>query len=695
MADDVSSGYTLVVCEKPDAARRVADALSDGAPSSAMIEGVQTFRFRRGAEELVVCAAQGHVYAVSDPFAERSVYPVFDVEWYDYGLVEKEAMGAARRIASIKKLAGGATKFVNACDYDVEGETIGFNILRYACGGKESEARRAKFSTLTKDELLEAFRAAEVPPSHGMADAGRTRHLVDFVWGVNLSRALSQSAVGSGHRYRTVSVGRVQGPTLGFVVEREGEIRSFVPRPYWTVRGIFEKDGERLLAAYSKDRLGRKTDAEKVKAECSGREGTVSSVVKSVSEVMPPAPFNIGDLQKEAYRAFGYSPSRTMQIAERLYLDVLISYPRTSSQRLPPSIDCRKIMRGLASSKEYSMHAERLLAGSLRPAQGVKDDPAHPAIHPTGEKPRRPLGAQEARLYDLVVKRFLSTFAPPAKRENVSVDVSLNGHLFKLGGRRTVYQGWLEYYAPYSKSADVDIPRISEGDRLRVLAVDVEEKFESKPPRYNQSSLLEKMELEGIGTKATRADMIATLVDRGYMAGESLTASELGFSVVETMKLYAPEIISTGLTRSVEERLEKIEEGTESQKELVRETVRSISNQLIMLNQNEEQVGREIDFAVSASVADRYVIGACPVCKTGKLRIIRSKKTGKRFVGCTNYPSGCRASAPLPQRGTVKVTQKSCQHCSWPVVYVIAGRAPWRLCVNPNCPSKAGKKRGV
>jgi DNA topoisomerase-1 len=691
----MNGGYTLVICEKPDAAMKVADAMSDGKASSSTVEGVTVFRLERDDREYVVCAAQGHVYSVSDPLDERQVYPVFDVEWYDRGLVEKGASRTARRISVIRKLAREATGFVNACDYDVEGETIGFNILRYACGGKEAGAKRAVFSTLTKDELVHALDFADVQESHGLAVAGRARHFVDFIWGVNLSRALSQSVVTAGHRYRVVSVGRVQGPTLNFVVERERQIREHVPEPFWTVKGTFEKGRRRFVAPYSKEKLNKKSDAERVKGECSGKVGVVTKVVEQSFEMAPPPAFNIGDLQKEAYRLFGYSPSLTLRVAEGLYLSALISYPRTGSQKLPVSIDYRKVIRGLALTKGYSVHAGALLKRNLRPVQGSKDDPAHPAIHPTGERPRSPLGSRESRVYDLVVRRFLSAFAPAAKKESILVDISVNGHVFKLTGRRTIYLGWLEYYAPYGGSADAEIPSIDEGDKLAVLAVDVEEKFDRRPPRYNQSSLLEKMETEGIGTKATRADVISTLVERGYIGGESLVATDLGFSVVEAMKRYAPEIVTTGLTKSVEERLEAIEGGKGYEKGLVRDTVRLISSQLINLYQNESDLGREIASAATVAASARYEIGPCPVCKSGRLRVIRSRKTGKRFAGCTNYATGCKASAPLPQKGTLKPAAKPCGYCSWPVVYVITRRSPWRLCINPDCKSKGGKKGEV
>jgi DNA topoisomerase-1 len=684
----VDRGYTLVVCEKPDAARRVSDALSGGDSKSVLVDGTTVFRFTRKGEEFVVCSAQGHVYGVSDPSDERSVYPVFDVEWYSSDLVDEDSAGAARRISSVKKLATGASKFVNACDFDVEGETIGYNLLRYACGGKEGAALRARFSTLTEEDLVKAFDDLKSQVGQGLARAGRARHVIDFVWGVNLSRALSQSALGSGHRYRTVSVGRVQGPTLAFLVEREKEVRQFVPIPYWKVSGIFEKDGRKLTAGYARERVEVRALAEKLRKECVGKEAVVSEVRKNVVQASPPVPFNIGDLQKEAYRAFGFTPSRTLQIAERLYLGALISYPRTGSQRLPPSLNYRRIIQGIGAISEYSSYVAELLKPGLKPVQGAKDDPAHPAIHPTGEKPRRALDRSEWSVFDLVVRRFLAAFGPSARRELVDVTLAVGKNEFRLAGARTVFPGWMKYYGRFAGYRDVELPNISEGDKFRVDDVLVEEKFEQRPPRYNQGSLLEKMEKERIGTKATRADIIATLVGRGYVSGESMEVTDLGLTVDETLGRYAPSIISTELTRGIEEELEGVEKGGQGEAALLRDTVRSIAGQLAELNTNEEAVGEEIDSALMRTVAKSFALGKCPVCKTGELRVIRSKKTKKRFVGCSNYVSGCRASAPLPQSGTIKTTVRPCEHCSWPIVYVVGRGRPWRLCVNPACPGK-------
>jgi DNA topoisomerase-1 len=688
----VAPGYTLVVCEKPDAARRVAEALSGEVAQSSAVDGVTVFRFTSQGEDFVICSAQGHVYAISDPFEERAVYPVFDVEWYPSNLVEENA-GAARRIGAIRRLAEGATKFVNACDFDAEGETIGFNVLRYACGGKETEALRARFSTLTKEDVVDAFRRAKPQAEQGLAYAGRARHLTDFVWGVNLSRVLSQSALNSGHRYRTISIGRVQGPTLAFLVERETMIREFVPWPFWRVSGTFEKNGTLITAGYSKDRVRSKAAVERVRDDCRGKEGIVTGVVRSVVQMPPPPPFNTGDLQKEAYRAFGFSPSRTLEIAERLYLNALVSYPRTGSQRLPPSINYRTILQGLERFGRYSKVARDLLGGTLNPAQGAKADQAHPAVYPTGEVPRRHLNQPEAAVFDLIARRFLAAFGPPAKKEVVTVKLSVGEHEFVLSGGRILFGGWIGSLGRYASARDTSVPSLAEGDRFVVIRVEVEEKFELGPSRYNQSSLLEKMERENIGTKATRADIISTLVDRGYVEGGSMRVTDLGFAVIEMMEKYAPAIVTMKLTREIEKRLEEVEGEAGGDAELVRGTVRSIAEQLVGLGANEDVVGREIAAALATTVAASYVLGPCPVCKSGQLKIIRSRKTKKRFVGCSNYSSGCRASAPLPQKGTIRTMPKACPRCSWPVVHVMRGRTPWRLCVNPVCPEKGDEKK--
>jgi DNA topoisomerase-1 len=689
------SDYSLIVCEKPDAARKVADALAEGHPVSTMTNGVEVLTFQRENANYVVCSAIGHLYGLSDSFSQRETYPVFDLEWYPANLVDKRSRGVQKRIASIKRLAGGAKRFINACDYDAEGETIGDNILRYACGGKEGVALRAKFSTLTKDELVSSFREAKAGSGSGLARAGRTRHVLDFLWGINLSRALSTSVNSASSGYKTISMGRVQGPTLGFVVQREVEIRTFVPSPYWSITALFEKDGVRFEAPSSKGKFLKRSDALSTQAACEGQTGLVSELSRSVFKERAPPPFNTGDLQKEAYRAFGLSPTKTLQVAERLYLDALISYPRTSSQKLPPSIGYRQIVSKLGGISVYAESSTELLKGSLSPREGEKTDYAHPAIYPTGDLPRKVLGTYEAKIFDLVVRRFLACFGEDAVRERISLKVDVRGNDFGLSGRRTLRLGWMKHYRKYSGAEDRAVPKLVKGDVLTVVRVDCEEKLDLGPLRYNQSSLLERMEKESIGTKATRAETIATLIARDYVAGEPVAATDLGISLVETMKEYCPKIVSTELTRETERRLEEIEGGRSDGSEVIEQAITILLKQIETLKVNETGVGGEIREASVQSSRSLNVIGKCPVCKVGNLLMIRSRKSGKRFVGCSNYSKGCRASAPLPQRGFIKAMAKPCAKCGWPVVYVRRGRFPWRLCVNLACEGKAGTKNAV
>jgi DNA topoisomerase-1 len=685
-------GYTLVICEKPDAARRVADALSVGAPEIFKVGGVPAFRLEdaRG-RRYVICAAMGHLYGMSDTVKDRRVYPVLDLEWFPLGATsDKASKLVSSRIRAIRILSEGAGVFVNACDFDIEGETIGYNILRYASGRREVSALRAKFSALTKEEVVEAFRDDRLGPSGGLARAGRLRHAIDFIWGVNLSRALSES-LRTGYSFRTVSIGRVQGPTLNFIVEREVDARVFVPTPYWTARGSFKKDGVAFEGKYSSlPIVPTKHAAEEVKTACEGREGRVSLVTRKTFKQRPPPPLNLADLQKEAYRLFGYAPSRTLQVAERLYLGAVISYPRTGSQRLP-KIDYGRILSKIAAIPGYSDIVDEVVSrGSIHPTEGRGADQAHPAIYPTGESGWRPLAVEEGKIFDLIVRRFLSCFGEDAVREASFVEVLVGKHAFKMEEMRVLVPGWMKIVAEGRRADAVSTMTtvIREGDLVDVEAITVEEHPRARPERYNQATLLEKMEREEIGTKATRADTISTLLDRGYVAGETLVPTELGFALIEAMREHCPQIISTSLTREIESQLERIERSGESGQGFYERTLASLLTQIGEVRLHEAEIAGRMRSTVSGGTLGKTVLGRCPMCREGKLWVVRSRKSGKRFVGCTNYSKGCRASAPLPQRGTVKTASKPCGSCGWPVVYVRLGRRPWRLCVNDRCPRK-------
>lgn len=680
--------YTLVVCEKPDAARRIAQAL--GNAREAKTAGVTVFEVSSGDRKYVVCSALGHLYGLSDSTVNKSVYPVLDLQW---GPLGKNAR-AARIIRVISELAKNASAYVHACDFDQEGEVIGYSILEYACGGKYEKSLRAKFSTLTDDEIRESFLNL-MAPSARLAEAGRSRHLLDFLYGVNLSRALSGSFKKVRGRYRDLSIGRVQGPTLAFMVDRELEIRLHIADPYWTISGNFRKDGQEFAAQYVKPKIATLCEARKIVSGCSGAEASILDVAVSRVVLQPPAPFNLGDLQREAYRLFRASPGYTLAIAEKLYLQALISYPRTSSQKLPTSIGYAKIIAGLSKIASYGRMASILLSrGRLSPNEGAMSDPAHPAIYPTGVVPTRRLGGVEFKIYDLIVKRFLATFGDAASSQHTKVSIGVAGHEFRTEGITPIYEGWMIFYTPYARVEQRKLPELSKGDGVENSGISMEEKFAQPPRRYNQATLLAKMEQEKIGTKATRADIISTLFRRNYVAStrDGIGVTDLGFAVIETMEEFAPAIISTDLTRSMEEQLERIETGSSDSAAAIESAVDRLVESLSGFRENELEIGRGIGEADASDRVQAATLGRCPSCKTGQLRMIRSRLSKKRFVGCSNYAAGsCGATAPLPQKGAIRITGRSCNKCGWPIIGVIFGRRAkqWITCINMQCPSRS------
>ena len=688
--------YTLIITEKPDAARRIAKALDlKGKPEKVEENGVPYFLADRD-RKLVVVPALGHLYTLVHDRGGRNYYPVFNFKWAPRYKAERGAKETRAWIEIFSKLAADAEDFLAACDYDIEGSLIGYCLLKYACKNKEDIAKRMKFSTLTKSELEKAY---EAPLSHldfALIEAGKTRHEVDWLYGVNLSRALTLSAKRWSGKYATLSTGRVQGPTLRFLVKRERAIRCFVPKPYWSIDAEVEIKGSAYKVEYERKKIRRRIEADEVVEDCRGKIGKVERIDVRKYRQKPPIPFDLGKLQTEAYSLFGYTPRRTAGIAQRLYLEALISYPRTSSQKLPPAINYRAILKALTKKPAYKKLASKLLKKEeLKPREGKKEDPAHPAVYPTGNLPERELSDQEKKIWDLIVRRFMAVFGEPTVQQSMKATLAVNGHRFYLRGRHILKRGWMEFYKPYIRTEEVLLPPIKEGKTVKLKEVIRGDKFTNPPPRYNPSSLLRKMEEEGIGTKATRADIIQTLYNRKYVRDKRIAVTALGFDIVEILRKHSPRVISVKFTRELEEKMEQVQAGSEKRENVLVEAVERLKPMLEELKEREETLGEELSKAVKRARMEERIVGNCPTCGTGKLIILYSRKTGKRFIGCTNYFKGlCKTSFPLPQRGTVRSLRSECTACGWPLVEVrMKGRRPWRLCFNPDCPRKEERRK--
>ncbi len=687
--------YTLIVTEKPDAAKRIAFALDkQGKPEKCKKKGVPYFIAKRD-KKLVIVPSVGHLYTITQEGKKKSSYPVLNYKWVPRHRVERNKKSLSKWVEIFSTFSIDADEFMSACDYDLEGSLIGYCILKYACDKKETSAKRMKFSTLTKSELEEAYKSPQEQLDFSFIESGKTRHEIDWLYGINLSRALSLATQRETGNYLTLSTGRVQGPTLKTLTDREKIINSFVPIPYWKIKAEIETGNVVFEADFEKKLIETKIAAEKIQQDCQNKTGEVSTVDVRTIHQKPPVPFDVGALQREAYTKFGYSPQRTLVIAQRLYLDALISYPRTSSQKLPPAIDYKKILGFLKIHKGYKLLASKLLQKDvLKPREGSKQDPAHPAIYPTGKLPEKSLGTSERRIWDLVVRRFMAVFGEDAIKESMKVGLKVNNHGFTARARSLVKEGWINYYKPYVRMLEHQLPPIKKGNKIGVRRVIVENKFTCPPPRFNPCSLLKKMEQLQIGTKATRANVIQTLYNRKYVKDEKIAVTELGFNVAMVLDKYAPLVSSVELTRIIEEKMEQIQQGKINKETVIKEVTKQLTSQLTEFKINEQKIGEILSQASKKTQIHQRVVGKCPVCGTGDLIIVYSRKTKKRFIGCTNYFKGnCKTSFPLPQKGKIISTKSKCKACGYPQVLVkFKDKKPWSLCFNLNCSLKTKKR---
>ena len=668
---------TLIVTEKPDAALHVAEALSEsGLPKRVVVQDVPFYEVYDKGRRILVCSALGHLYAVAAKGTRRqSEYPVWEFTWKPKHLVERGQERQKKWIHAISKVSEQADRFIDACDFDLEGSLIGYMVLKYACHGADKTAQRMKFSTLTEAELRSAYANALPNLNFPLVFAGMCRHEVDWLFGINLSRALTQSAMKVGGRYATLSTGRVQGPTLRFLVERQREIETFVPTPYWIVRVRLNVDGRIVAADYEHERLERREDAQEVVRTCAKKSGLIERLDSANSYLAPPTPFDLPTLQSEAFRHFGLSPRISLAIAERLYLDQLISYPRTSSQKLPPSIGYERIVRSLGKLDPYKAAIADLLAlKRLVPNEGNRDDPAHPAVYPTGTLPKRQLPKPEQGLFDLVVRRFLSSFARTAVKRNERATIKVADHRFLLRGSRLIEKGWITIYTPYARFEDVLLPTLRVGQQVLVHEIRSEQKFIQPPPYYNPSSLLRKMEDSAIGTKATRAEIIDTLYKRGYVTGQQIRSTPLGSRVIEILMSHCPRVVDVTFTRDLESKMEEIERGSETREHVVSRALDYLKPVVEALKVQEGEIGQELTATLSEMrEKSTTLLTPCPQCGS-RLKIAKNPRTRKRFIGCSGkWKNNCKYTLPLPQLGSLTLLEKLCPNCGFQLIQVKAG----------------------
>ena len=720
----------LVITEKNDAAEKIAALLSEaGKPKKDKVYDTPVYRFTRDGEEWVTIGLRGHIlapdfptelkfndkqgwFAVSEegevlpadvpdglprppfkkkkPFLEDGVdikgWKVPSLPYLVWAPVEK--LPAEKGIIrSLKNLAKKADSVVIGTDFDREGELIGSDALAQVLEvNPDVPVSRARYSAYTRGEIEHAF-ANLVDLDQNLADAGESRQYIDLIWGAALTRYLTMARFGGFGNVR--SAGRVQTPTLALVVERERERMAFVPEDYWIINGRASEQGadedSSFKISHDKGRFSVEDEANEAFSHVKdAAQGTVTSVTKRSRTQRPPAPFNTTSLQAAA-AAEGLSPARTMRLAESLYMDGLISYPRVDNTVYPPSLDLRATAKMLAGVPQYAPYVAKLTAApELHATRGKQFDTDHPPIYPTGVGDPSKLQPAEWKLYNLIARRFLATLSDPATIEGTKLAIDVAGEPFVASGDVLKVPGFRAIY-PFGLKRDEQLPALAEGDVVDVRDLALEAKKTEPPARYSQGKLIQEMEKRGLGTKSTRASIIERLYTVKYLKNDPVEPSQLGMAIIDALHTYAPRITTPDMTSELEQDMTKVAEGTDTQDQVVYHSRALLAGMLDALIEHKDDLGEAIADAVTADAR----VGACPKC--GRDLVIKSSaKTRGSFVGCMGWPD-CDVTYPLPSGVRYEAIEGEagvCPECGAPRIKCKPFRAKaYEMCINPKCPT--------
>src|SRR3954469_12531917 len=699
----------LIITEKNNSAKKIADILSGGSAKADAAYKVPFYTWSEAGGEQMAIGLKGHVVGPAFPegysnWQETDLHDLIDAA------IIKEATDK-NVVKAVRKVAKDASEIVIATDFDREGELIGLEALEQvvdsnpkvlsADGAIALETRptvkRARYSALTKDEIERAFSNID-ELDYDLAGAGAARQDIDLIWGATLTRAVSLATRRFGSNF--LSVGRVQSPTLAIIVERELERRAHVPKAFWELFARFSHPDGSFEAHHATDKFWEKAEADAALAGTSS-PGTVKEVSSRRNSRKPPTPLNTTAFTTDASSRLGITPAQAMRIAEDLYMDGFISYPRTDNTVYPPSLNSRELVSSLVRIPEFDAAAS-LLDGDLKPTRGKKETTDHPPIYPTQALHPGALEGPKRRVYELVVRRFLATFSPPMITESTRADIEAGSEPYFVRGSVVIDPGYAAIYT-YARSADEEIPKLEEGQSLEIDGDPWMVDKETQPPaRISQGRLVELMEERGLGTKATRADIIQKLYDRGYVFGNPPEPSETGIAMYKAFHDYVPRMATPEMTAELESDMDQIAAGKTSKDEVLRISREMLHSTTTDLEEKREELAEQI---WSGMDEDKF-LGPCKVCEEAgrkhddgspnRLRIIQLKG-GKRMYGCEGWnrddpesPDSCPVSGPLPGRGyDLWRLEEQCSICGeMPRLTVKGFRGrPWKLCLNDDCPS--------
>ncbi|NGO38486.1 DNA topoisomerase III [Limisphaera ngatamarikiensis] len=607
-------GKALVIAEKPSVAADIARALG----------GCKKVEDHYENDRYVIASAVGHLLELTPPegvepargkwsFNHLPVLP----DHFDLVPIEKNQARLKQLVRLIRR--PDIDEIINACDAGREGELIFRNIIRYA--GTQKPIRRLWLQSMTPAAIREGFEHLrsdeEMQP---LADAALSRAEADWLVGINGTRAMTAFNSRSGGFFKT-TVGRVQTPTLAIVVEREQRIRRFVPRPYWELIATFEcaagtytgrwfnesfvkSEGRDADPDQKPERIWEPDRAEALRQRCLGQPGEVTEESKPTTQA-PPLLFDLTSLQREANARFGFSANRTLQIAQTLYeRHKVITYPRTDSRALPEDYlgTVRATLESLTRTAYAPWAGEILRQDWVRPNKRIFNNARvsdHFAIIPTTQTPRG-LNEAEQKIYDLVTRRFLAVFYPPAEYLEITRITRVAGEPFKSVGRTLLKAGWLTVYGREIESEDETqpLPPVQPGEQVHTREIEIRANQTKPPPRFTEATLLtamegagklveddelrEAMRDKGLGTPATRAAIIEGLIEEKYLVrqGRELVPTAKAFALMELLHgLGIPELTRPELTGDWEYQLRQVQRRQKTREEFmqgIREMTRRI-----------------------------------------------------------------------------------------------------------------------
>jgi DNA topoisomerase-3 len=633
-------GKRLVITEKPSVARDIVETLGGFAEEDGYWEN----------DTYVVTFAVGHLLELMAPEDLDEKYKRWTLDTLpilpaEFPLKPKEGM--RDRLRTIKKLIvrDDVGSLVNACDAGREGELIFREITTFMESKKPIE--RLWLQSMTKSAIRDGFSRLEPGTKYeGLSQAAHCRNYSDWLIGMNATRALTRR-LKTRSENQAWSAGRVQTPTLKMLVDRELEILGHRPVPFWRLRAAFRHGSESYAATWFNpefsgkdaqdderdDRIFTEEQANEIAAKVRGKPGVASETRKPSREAAPPL-FDLTSLQREANRRFGWSARRTLNAAQRCYeAHKVLTYPRTDTKALPndyrPVVD--RVIRSLGGDARFRPHCERLERTGLLNTDRIFDDAKvtdHFAIIPTGDLPKGTLSGDDARIYEMVTRRFLAAFCPPALWSRVERETVVEGEHFRSRAKILQEAGWREVVGDSEGATERLAPLVPGNDDASGVAVDIDgavvEKEETRhPARITEARLLslmenagrhvedeeaaEAMRERGIGTPATRADTIENLISKGYVirAGRALRPSVKGIRLIDILeRMKAERLASPALTGELEQHLADVEHGRIASKAFMDE-VYAYAKEIVDLAKG---------FEFDQLFPNEGSLGKCPLC---------------------------------------------------------------------------------